>query len=65
MGTLVFECPATGFEVSTGIVMDSETFKSVHLETVRCPNCHQVHQLAGLRAWLQSEDSETCHKEAA
>jgi hypothetical protein len=65
MGKLVFVCPATGLEVSTGVVIDAETFKSVRLETVRCPHCHQVHLLAGLQAWLQSEDRETSHEEAA
>jgi hypothetical protein len=64
MGTLIFECPATGIEVSTGVVMDAETLKGVRLETVRCPHCHQVHHLAGLRAWLQSEDREAYHEEA-
>jgi hypothetical protein len=52
MGTLVFICPATGQEVSTGIEMETETLKSLSMETVRCPYCLQVHQLAGIRAWL-------------
>jgi hypothetical protein len=66
MGTLVFVCPATDEVVSTGIQMDSETFKSLYIETVRCPHCHQVHQLAGIRAWLTSaEDVELPHTQAA
>ena len=46
MGTLVFICPATGDEVSTGIGMKVETFESLKAETVRCPHCLQVHRLA-------------------
>ncbi len=52
MGTLVFVCPVTGQEVSTGIEMRSETLESLHSETVRCPYCLQLHLLAGIRAWL-------------
>jgi hypothetical protein len=36
MGTLVFICPTTGDEVSTGIAMEVETFESLKAETVRC-----------------------------
>ena len=52
MGTLVFVCPATGHEVSTGIEMRSETLESLHTETVRCPYCLQVHRLGRIQAWL-------------
>ena len=59
MGTLVFTCPATGDEVSTGIGMKVETFESLKAETVRCPHCLQVHRLAEIRAWLgHSKDGE-------
>jgi len=57
MGTLVFICPTTGDEVSTG--MEVETFESLKAETVRCPHCLQVHRLAEIRASLvQSKDGE-------
>jgi hypothetical protein len=66
MGTVVFVCPATGYEVSTGVEVEPGTFKSLHLETVRCPHCRQLHQLAGMRAWLtQREDRELPQEEAA
>jgi hypothetical protein len=29
MGTLMFECPATGMEVSTGIEVDTASFESL------------------------------------
>ena len=60
MGTLVFICPLTGDEVSTGIGMEVETFESLKkAETVRCPHCLQMHRLAQVRAWLvQSKDGE-------
>jgi hypothetical protein len=66
MGTLVFICPATGQEVSTGIGMNLETFKSLYIETVRCPHCLQEHQLAGIRTWLTpAENVELPHNQAA
>jgi hypothetical protein len=66
MGTLIFVCPTTGEEVSTGIEMRSETLESLRTETVRCPCCLQVHQLAGLRAWLvQPADSALSPNKAA
>jgi len=66
MGTLVFICPTTGDEVSTGIGMEVETFESLKAETVRCPYCLQVHSLAGIRAWLvQMADGELPPNKAA
>jgi hypothetical protein len=52
MGALVFVCPVTDLEVLTGIEMDSETFKSLFDETLRCPHCQRLHQVGGIRAWL-------------
>ena len=52
MGTLVFVCPVTDLEVETGIEMDLQTFESLYDETLRCPHCQQLHQLAGIRVWL-------------
>jgi hypothetical protein len=37
MGTLVFVCPATGAEVSTGIEMDLATLQQLELSKVYCP----------------------------
>jgi hypothetical protein len=66
MGTLVFVCPATGDEVSTGIGMEVETFESLKMETVRCPHCLQVHRLADIQARLaQSKNGELSSNKAA
>ena len=48
MGTLVFVCPATGVEVSTGIEMDVLTLKQLESEEVSCPHCRQTHRMAGI-----------------
>src|SRR6516225_11032285 len=52
MGTLVFVCPATGTEVSTGIGMELETLHQLEPSKVYCPNCLQQHQMAVIRYWL-------------
>jgi hypothetical protein len=52
MGTLVFVCPATGAEVSTGIEMELETLQHLELSKVYCPHCRQQHQLTGIPYWL-------------
>jgi hypothetical protein len=52
MGTLVFVCPATGTEVSTGIEMDASTLAELELAKVYCPHCRQPHQMAGIEYWL-------------
>jgi hypothetical protein len=45
MGTLIFVCPATGRDVSTGIEMDIETLESLELSKIYCPHCRQSHQM--------------------
>jgi len=52
MGTLVFVCPATGIEVSTGIEMDLPTLEGLELSKIYCPHCRQTHQMAGIESWL-------------
>jgi len=52
MGTLVFVCPTTGAEVSTGIEMDVATLHKLELSKVFCPHCRQQHQMAGIPNWL-------------
>ena len=51
MGTLVFACPATGEEVSTGIEMDLATLEQLRLEKIYCPHCRQPHHTA-IEYWL-------------
>jgi hypothetical protein len=52
MGTLIFVCPASGEEVSTGLEMDLPTLQRLELGKVYCPHCRQTHQMAGIRYWL-------------
>jgi hypothetical protein len=42
MGTLVFVCPATGQEVSTGIEIEPLTLVRLRSEEVRCPYCRET-----------------------
>ena len=66
MGTLVFVCPATGTEVSTGIAMELETLHQLEPSKVYCPNCRQQHQMAGIRYWLaEVELFDSTHYEVA
>ena len=52
MGTLIFVCPATGEEVSTGLEMDLPTLQRLKLGRLYCPHCRQQHQMAGIKYWL-------------
>lgn len=56
MGSLVFVCPATGLEVSTGLEMDTDTFATLPSvqPDIHCPHCPKPHQLSELAAWLAS-----------
>ena len=66
MGTLIFVCPATGAEVSTGIEMDVATLQHLALSKVYCPHCRQQHQMAGIPYWLAGvELLEITHHEVA
>jgi hypothetical protein len=65
MGTLIFVCPATGEEVSTGLEMDLPTLERLELGKVYCPRCRQLHQMAGIQYWLSEVYLlETARKEA-
>jgi hypothetical protein len=54
MGTLMFECPSTGHEVSTGLYVHPSNFKSLSHKTtyLRCPYCPAPHLMAYVRVWL-------------
>ena len=60
MGTLVFVCPTTGHEVSTGVEVDRSNYKRL-LRTktaIFFPRCRKNHLLSGIWAWLVSEVPE-------
>jgi hypothetical protein len=66
MGTLVFVCPATGEEVSTGIEMDLTTLNQLDLAKVYCRNCRQPHQMVGIiEYWLSQVDEPTSLEDTA
>ena len=65
MGTLVFVCPATGEEVSTGIEMDLTTLSQLDLAKVYCPHCRQPHQMVSIEYWLSQVDEPTPFEETA
>ena len=65
MGTLVFVCPATGEEVSTGIEMDLATLSQMDVAKVYCPHCRQPHQMVCIEYWLSQVDEPTPLKETA
>ena len=65
MGTLIFVCPATGEEVSTGLEMDLPTLQRLELGRVYCPHCRQPHQMVGIEYWLSQVDEPTPLKETA
>jgi hypothetical protein len=56
MGTLVFICPATGSEVSTGIEMDFATLQQLELSKVYCLHCRQQHQMASIQHRLEQAE---------
>ena len=50
MGTLVFVCPTTGQEVSTGIEVDRTSFKGLPRTrtAIFCPRCRKNHKVSDL-----------------
>jgi hypothetical protein len=64
MGTLVYICPNSGEEVSTGIEIDLETFARLRTESVRCRHCQQLHPLGVLAAWIVQDEQDVPNKAA-
>ena len=60
MGTLVFVCPTTGHQVSTGVDVDRSSFKSLPRTrtAIFCPRCRKHHLLSRIWAWLDSNVPE-------
>ena len=60
MGTLVFVCPTTGHEVSTGVEVDRSSYKSIPRTktAIFCPRCRKNHLLSVIWAWLDSNAPE-------
>ena len=60
MSTLVFVCPTTGQQISTGIEIDRASYSSLPRTKTQlsCPRCHNDHLLASVWAWLDSNDPQ-------
>jgi hypothetical protein len=58
MGTLIFVCPTTGHQVSTGVEVDRSSYKRLPRTktAIFCPRCHKNHLLSRIWAWLDSND---------
>jgi hypothetical protein len=58
MGTLIFVCPTTGHQVSSGVEVDRSSYKSLpRTQTaIFCPRCRENHLLSSIWAWLDSND---------
>ena len=48
MGTLIFVCPTTGHQVSTGVEVDRSSYKMLPRTktAIFCPRCHKNHLLS-------------------
>jgi hypothetical protein len=57
VGTLIFVCPNTGQEVSTGVEVDRATFRKLARTDaeISCPHCRKDHALSSIAVWLVSE----------
>jgi hypothetical protein len=54
MSVLMFRCPNTGTELSTGIEIDAATFEQLPdiRSYIRCPVCKVDHSWSTREAWL-------------
>ena len=60
MGTLVYVCPTTGHQISTGVEVDRSSYKRLPRTktAIFCPRSHKNHLLSRIWAWLDSNDPE-------
>ena len=66
MGTLIFVCPTTGQQVSTGVEVDRSTYRSLPRTktAIFCPRCRENHSLSRVWAWLDSNVPEIAVSDA-
>jgi hypothetical protein len=57
MGVLVFLCPTSGHEVSTGLEIDPDSYQALPkvLAEIKCPACGLIHNLYQVDARLADE----------
>ena len=60
MGALIFVCPTSGHEVSTGLEIDSDSYRALPkvLAEIKCPACGLIHNLYEVDARLADESSD-------
>ncbi len=52
MSAIIFTCPETGQEVSSGIDIDPESFERLPVREIMCPACNQIHNMSSAQARL-------------
>jgi len=59
MGVVMIKCPASGRAVSTGIEVDSETFRALPdlSSQMNCPACKAHHAWSKSEAWLAGDEA--------
>ena len=59
MGALIFVCPTSGYEVSTGLDIDPDSYRALPkvLAEIKCPACGLIHNLYQVDARLADESS--------
>jgi hypothetical protein len=55
MSVLLFVCPVSDREVSSNIDVDDDSFRSLRLSEIKCPDCNQIHNLFNLSLRLSDE----------
>jgi hypothetical protein len=66
MGTLIFVCPTTGHQVSTGVEVDRSSYRNLPRTktAIFCPRCRENHSLSRVWAWLDSNVPEIAVSDA-
>jgi hypothetical protein len=62
MSVLLFVCPVSDREVSSNIEVDSDSFRTVKLSEIKCPDCNQIHNLFNLSLRLSDEASSSAEE---
>jgi hypothetical protein len=55
MSVLLFVCPVSDREVSSKIDVDDDSFRTLRLSEIKCPDCNQTHNLFNLSLRLSDE----------
>jgi hypothetical protein len=57
MGMIMFRCPQTGREISTGLAIEPARFKALPVFFSRsyCPICRTEHEWFAQEAWVREE----------